>query len=104
MEVLEYSDDYFVGKINLEEQEKVMITVPYDKGWSITVDGKAPEYELYENLFYVLTLSEGEHEINFSYRTPGFDMGLRVTIASLGVYIIATVITVIVGKKIKKAQ
>ena len=104
MEVLEYSDDYFVGKINLEEQEKVMITVPYDKGWSITVDGKKTEYELYENLFYVLTLSEGEHEINFSYRTPGFDMGFRVTIASIGVYIIATVITVILSKKIKKAQ
>ena len=104
MDVIEYSDDYFKGKIDLEEESKVMITVPYDKGWSVIVDGKEAEYELYENLFYVLNLSEGEHEINFSYRTPGWDMGLRVSLSALGVYLTAVVITVILSAKSKKAQ
>lgn len=104
MMVTDYSDDYFTGTINLSETSKVLITVPVAKGWSVMVDGQETEYELYEKLFYVLELSEGEHEIHFEYETPGWRTGLIVSLASAGIYVIALTITLIVKGRKSKVQ
>ena len=103
MQVTEYSDDYLTGKINLSKASKVLVTIPYEKGWTVTVDGKEAEYELYQKLFYVLELPQGEHEISFQYETPGFRMGMLISASALLVYTVGVIITVIVYKK-RQAQ
>ncbi|MGN0375566.1 MAG: hypothetical protein ACI4EN_08715, partial [Butyrivibrio sp.] len=56
------------------------------------------------NLFYVLDLSKGNHEIYFRYVTPGWYEGLKVTVISLVILILALNITFIISHKKKKSQ
>lgn len=102
MEIREYEDDYVKGSIYLEDASKVLITIPYKEGWSIYVDGELSEAETYMDLFYVLDLDAGRHEIYFTYRTPGWNEGLYVTVASLGIFIAALTVTLIISYKKKK--
>lgn len=94
-----YGDDCFTGRITLEEESQLLITVPYAKGWEITVDGQKTEYELYQNLFYVLTLSEGEHVITYEYHTPGFREGAFISLTALLIYAIALTVTLVLGRR-----
>jgi len=51
----------------------------YAKGWTATVDGDAREIYRAEVLTRGILLESGEHEIVFSYRTPGLRAGLLVS-------------------------
>lgn len=99
IELSEYSEDYFKGTIDIKEAGRVMITVPYSAGWTIAVDGKEAKTELLCDLFYVLELSEGEHEIEMKYVTPGFYMGALISVGSILITVIAVIITVNIKKK-----
>ncbi len=105
LDVYEYGDDYLKGSIELSEASKVLITVPSANGWTIYVDGEETEAETYRNLFYVLDLEKGRHEISMKYRTPGWNLGFVVTASSVTVYIIAVIITLTVSRRrVKQAD
>ena len=97
--VSSYNDTFWEGSITLSEASKVLITVPTTKGYEVYVDGIKTEYEEYENLFYVLNLEEGTHVVTFEYKTPGFELGCMVSLISLGIYIVAFTVTVLIRRK-----
>lgn len=64
----EASDTHFNGRITISEgYETVLTTIPYDRGWRITVDGE--EIEGYETLDALLAfdLAPGEHTLTLRY-------------------------------------
>lgn len=64
-------------------QDGVMFTsIPYDKGWTITVDGEKVEPEKIADAFIGISLSEGEHRIEMKYCPEGFIPGLILTCAA----------------------
>ena len=63
-------------------------SIPYDKGWTVTVDGKPAETRKVFDAFLALELEPGEHEIGFSYWPPGLNYGLILTAASAGILVI----------------
>lgn len=61
-------------------QDGVMFTsIPYDRGWTITVDGEKVEPEKIADAFIGISLSEGEHRIEMKYCPEGFIPGLVLT-------------------------
>lgn len=106
LNVYEYGDDYLKGSIELSEASKVLLTVPSANGWTIYVDGKETEPDTYRDLFYVFDLEKGNHEIMMEYRTPGWNTGFVVSVASCAIYIIAVIITLAVrySRKVKQSD
>lgn len=104
LQVREYWDDYLKGTVSLESPSQFLITVPYAEGWTLKVDGRETEPEKWCGLFMLLELSEGEHTIEMSYVTPGFKLGLYVTLASSAVFVIALIVTLAVSAHRKKKQ
>lgn len=99
--VSSYNDTFWEGSITLTEASKVLVTVPIAKGNSLYVDGKVAEYEEYNELFYVLDLDKGTHVVTFRYETPGWKMGLIVSLSCLLIYAIALTVTLVVRHKQK---
>ena len=97
--VSSYNDTFWQGSITLSKASKVLITVPTAKGYEVYVDGVKTEYEEYENLFYVLNLEKGTHVVTFEYETPGFELGCMVSLISIGIYMVALTVTVLVRRK-----
>lgn len=64
------------------------VSVPYSDGWSAYVDGeKVPIYRV-NDLFIGLETSQGMHNIELKYVTPGLKLGIGVSILSILVIIL----------------
>ena len=88
MEITGFSEHKVQGRINAKEAGVLLLSVPYDEGWSITVDGEAVETFGWKDAFLAVEISEGEHEIDMTYCPKGFKKGLLITIAGVVVGVI----------------
>ena len=87
------TDNYgFSATVNRENRSLVFFSVPYDKGWSATVNGRPAEIEKVNVGFMAVAVPAGESEIRFNYTTPGLDTGIYVSLISLIVFLIYFII------------
>ncbi|NLL44436.1 MAG: YfhO family protein [Mollicutes bacterium] len=86
-----YNKNYIKGRIVATKEKNVLFTsIPYEKGWTIKVDGQKVDYYKVFDAFIGLDLSEGEHLIEFTFLPPGLKLGIIVSLVSLlifGIYI-----------------
>lgn len=74
----------FTAKINLEKENLVFFSVPYEDGWSAKVNGKKVEIEKVNVGFMAVPAPAGENiEIRFDYETPGLKLGIIVSLGSV---------------------
>ena len=79
--ITEYEkDDYLVGNISVDEKSVLFTTIPYDKGWSVFVDGKKTEVKKIYDVFIGIDLERGEHQIEFRYVPPGLKISVPISI------------------------
>ena len=64
--------------------ERLFVSIPYDAGWRITLNGKAlaidPEQDVFENCLYQLPLEAGENTIRMTYRVPHMRLFIAISI------------------------
>lgn len=73
------------GKVDVAaaDGQMLLVRVPYDKGWSATVDGAPVEIERADVGFMAIHLGQGSHDVVLEYRTPYLAVGTCVS--ALGV-------------------
>jgi uncharacterized membrane protein YfhO len=54
----------------------MLTSIPYEKGWKITVDGEKVEPEKVVNALIGIPMSAGEHVVTMKYTPPGWWMGI----------------------------
>ena len=74
-----------------DRDKYLYLTIPYSAGWTASVDGDPVPVERANIGFMAIPVSEGEHQIEFSYRTPYLTEGLCITALSLTAFIIISV-------------
>ena len=82
----------FSATVTRQKETLVFFSVPYDKGWSATVNGERAEIEKVNAGFMAVKVDAGTSEIRFNYMTPGLSLGIVITTLSafvLLVYVIA---------------
>jgi len=89
----------FTAKVYREKENLVFFSVPYDKGWSATVNGKPAEIEKVNAGFMAVKVGEGDSEIRFNYMTPGLETGIKITAVSAVVLLIYILVFTIYKKK-----
>ena len=70
------------GNIDVQNDSTLFLSIPYDKGWKVYVDGKKVKYKKVVDEFIGVDLDKGKHKIEMKYISPGFVLGLLVTIIS----------------------
>lgn len=87
-------DSYsFESKINLDKDSLVFFSVPYNSGWSATVNGKPADVEKVSNGFMAVKAYQGDNTIKFSYRTSGLLEGFFISLAGVIAFIAYMLIT-----------
>lgn len=67
--------------------ESLYVSVPFDSGWAVTVNGKKVSPELFADCMYSIELVDGENDIQMKYQVPGYRLGVIVSIIGvLGVF------------------
>jgi uncharacterized membrane protein YfhO len=78
----------FTSKINLSKENLVFFSVPYDKGWSATVNGKKAPIEEVDNGLMAVQGEKGANKIMFNFFPQGLKLGIKLTEMSIALLII----------------
>ena len=88
MQMSEHHQSLIRGTIDLKAVKLLFFSIPYDKGWAATVDGKPAEIQLIDFGLMGLLLESGEHTIELKFRPRFFTAGAIASTASLLGYIL----------------
>ncbi len=81
MTVNKWEDGLIEGEVTAQEDGIIMLTIPYDKGWSMWVDNKKVEVFAIDEAFIGANISEGTHTIKLKYTPPGFIIGCAISLS-----------------------
>ncbi len=72
----------------MSEEGYVYISLPYDPGYTIYVDGKKTDHTLYRDMFLLVEMSEGKHEISIGFIPRGLRTGIVTSLIFLVIMLI----------------
>ncbi len=73
---IQFGEDHLFGKIKIADSEMVYLTIPYDEGWQLKVDGKKYEKTKIDGGLIGVLLSKGLHTIEMHYKLLYFNEGM----------------------------
>lgn len=78
-----FEDGKVEGEYTAENDCNLLLSVPYDDGWSVTINGAAAELMPAANKgMSCLSVQKGANRILMTYKTPGALAGLAVSLAT----------------------
>lgn len=75
-------------KVIAEKGEYLVTSFPYDKGFSVYINGKETEIQLVNEAFLGIPLQEGENEVEIQYHAPFFRWGILISCLGICLWVI----------------
>lgn len=94
----------FTAHIDSEKATLCFFSIPYEKGWTATVNGKKAEIIKANIGFMAVKIDSGESIIEFNYKTPGLNLGIKVSIAAAALFLIYLLICLLTRKHRKETE
>ncbi len=76
------------GTVDVKDAGVLLLSIPYDEGWSVKVDGEKSEILCVGGALIGIELDEGLHTIEMTYTPPGLWTGSAITLVSLLLFLI----------------
>jgi uncharacterized membrane protein YfhO len=89
----------FTAQVTRDKKSLVFFSVPYNEGWTATVNGKVVEVEKVNVGFMAVAVDEGVSQIRFDYQNTGLGLGVTVTVGAAIVFIIYILISLVYTQK-----
>lgn len=83
LNVTEFKDGYVKGNISADGDCVMFTSIPYNDGWTATVDGKKVEIITIGDALLGIRLTGGNHEVTLEYHTEGFPLGIMFTVLGI---------------------
>lgn len=83
LQVTDYDSTHVTGSIQASQDGLMLLSVPYDEGWSVYVDGVKTEISPVGEALTGCWLTAGTHEITMRYVPQGFVEGAVLSTVSL---------------------
>ncbi len=74
------------GTVILDRKKLMFFSIPYDKGWSATIDGKQSDLFLAHRGFLALIVDKGPHAIELIFTPPYLAVGTGASVACFLLY------------------
>ena len=86
MKNVEYDSTHISGTVSLSQPGKMVLSVPYEHGWTVYVDGEEVETGLFGECLMTISLQAGDHEISMEYVPYGRNVGIILSVISLACF------------------
>ena len=83
LQVTNYDSTHVNGHIQVNQDGMMLLSIPYDEGWHIYVDGEETEIQPVGEAMTGCWLTAGEHQITMRYTPQGFVEGAAISVISL---------------------
>ncbi|WP_051237805.1 YfhO family protein [Lacticigenium naphthae] len=80
---LRFSRNTVEGDIYSLNEELLITTIPYSRGWTAKINGEKVDTIKINKGFVGIPLQQGENQLTLAYRTPGLLLGLAITSGTL---------------------
>ncbi|MCM1371057.1 MAG: YfhO family protein [Clostridium sp.] len=80
-------DNKIEGNIDVKNKGYFVLTIPYDKGFEIFVDGEKIDYELVNKAFIGFSIDSGYHDIKIVYNSPYLKEGIVLSCIGFALFI-----------------
>ena len=87
LKVTKYTSNYIEGTIDVQRSGVFLTSIPYEKGWTLYVDGEKVKTQEAMGVFISAEMTKGTHSITMKYTPPGFVPGVVLAVAALAVFI-----------------
>lgn len=85
-----FEDGMVEGEYSAENDSNLLLSAPYDDGWSVTINGAAAELTpAADKDMSCLRVQKGTNKIVMIYKTPGAFAGLAVSLATVAALVAA---------------
>lgn len=85
-----FEDGRIEGEYTAKDDGNLLLSVPYDEGWNVTVNGTATELTpAADKGLSCLNMQKGANRIVMTYKTPGALAGLAVSLATAAALVAA---------------
>jgi len=92
LELTEFSTTDVSGTIYCNRDGVLYTSIPQNGNWEATVDGQPAQVVLIGDAMVGLLLSEGDHTVSFHYRNPAFELGWKISLVCLLIFIIVSLV------------
>ena len=83
MENVQMDSTHISGTLSLKEAGRLILSVPYEKGWTVQIDGENVEPGQFGDALMAFELEAGEHTIRMHYVPDGRNTGILVSTGSV---------------------
>lgn len=83
LENVEYDSRHISGTVSLQKPGMMILSVPYEHGWNVFVDGQKVETGLFGESFMTISLAAGDHDIYMEYEPYGKKAGIGISLISM---------------------
>ena len=78
----EFSDTRLKGSISVKKRGVLYLSIPYERGWSVYVDGKKTSTKKVFDSMLGAEIGPGEHEVELRYFPDGLGKGIIITVSA----------------------
>ena len=82
-----YDSTHVSGHISVTAPGTFVLSVAYEPGWTLKVDGQEVEIETYDEMFISTELEAGEHTIEITFFPAGLKAGAAVSVLCLAAFL-----------------
>lgn len=90
LNVSEFTNNKITGTVNASKDATLICSIPYDKGWSVYIDGKKTETNNIYGALISVNVPAGDHTVTLKYMPVNFILGCIITslciIILIGIY------------------
>ncbi len=77
------SGSHLTGKMSTQDSDRVVFTIPYEKGWNVWVDGNRVKTDKALGALLSIEAQDGDHDIDMKYVCEGTYAGIIISVLSL---------------------
>ncbi|MBR1855402.1 MAG: YfhO family protein [Lachnospiraceae bacterium] len=85
LEHVEYDSTHVQGDLHLTEAGRLILSVPYDKGWQIRINGERVKPELFGGALMSFDLEPGVYALEMHYVPYGKWAGIGVSLGCIAI-------------------
>ena len=74
------------GTVEAEKDQLLVLSIPYQNGWSAYVDGEKVPIRKVNIMYMGLDLKAGTHAVELRYEMPGIRISIVISVVSLGIF------------------
>lgn len=88
MENVTFDNTHLGGSLHLEREGRLILSVPWEKGWCVRLNGEKVTPAVFGGAFIALDLQPGDYVLEMNYVPYGFWTGILVSVISVAAAVI----------------